>query len=71
MDGGAARPEAFGERRCLEPLAREAAPRGGKAALGDQEAVGRDGEAGVMMEAAPAAALVVPEPVEGSAFDPA
>src|SRR3712207_5904685 len=58
--GGAARPEALGWRRCL-PLLGEAPPRGEKAALGGQEAVGCDAEAGVVVEAAPAAALVVPE----------
>src|SRR5918997_3749475 len=58
--GGAARPEASGWRRCL-PLVGGAPPRGEKAALGDQEAVGCDAEAGVVVEAAPAAALVVPE----------
>src|SRR4051812_37725715 len=36
--------------------------RGEKAALGDEEAVGCDAEAGVVVEAAPAAALVVPQP---------
>jgi hypothetical protein len=35
--------------------------RGEKAALGDQKAVGCDAQAGVMMEAAPVAALVVAE----------
>ena len=59
---GTARLEAFGERRCLEPSRGEAAPRGEKAALGDEEAVGRDAQAGVVVEAAPAAARVVPEP---------
>ena len=67
----AARPEAFGERRRLEPLTREPPARGEKAALGDEKAVGCDARTGMVMEATPAAALVVPEPVEGSAFDPA
>ena len=39
----------------------EAALRGAKAALGDKEAVGCDCEAGVMMKAAPVAALVMAE----------
>ena len=34
---------------------------GKKAALGHEEAVGCDAEAGVMVEAAPATALIVPE----------
>ena len=42
-------------------LAPEAALRGEKAALGDEEAVGRDAEAGVMMKAAPATPLIVAE----------
>ena len=38
-------------------------PEGGEtASLGDQEPVGRDAQAGVMMEAAPASPLVVAEP---------
>src|SRR3712207_3585637 len=59
--GSAARAEAWGKRSCPEPLARETALRGKKAALGHQEAVGRDAEAGMMVEAAPAAAFVVAE----------
>src|SRR3954452_12560292 len=57
--GSAPRLEACGERRCLDPLADEALLRGEKAALGDQKAVGCDAQAGMMMKAAPVAALVV------------
>jgi hypothetical protein len=42
-------------------------PRGEKAALGHEEAVGCDAEAAVVVKAAPAAALVVPE---ADLFDP-
>ena len=56
---GAARLEAFGLRRCLEPSRDEAGLRGEKAALGHQETVGCDAQAGMMVKTAPTAALVV------------
>src|SRR3954470_23201495 len=51
--------EAGGSRRCFDPPADELPLRGEKAALGDQKAVGCDAQAGMMMKAAPGAALVV------------
>src|SRR3954470_14934207 len=51
--------EAGGSRRCFDPPADELPLRGEQAALGDQKAVGCDAQAGMMMEAAPVAALVV------------
>src|SRR4051812_9502709 len=57
--GSASRPETGGECRCFDPPADELPLRGEKAALGDQKAVGCDAQAGMMMEAAPVAALVV------------
>src|SRR5690242_21130890 len=59
--GGAAGLETLGWRRRLDPGGREAALRGEKAALGDEEAVGCDAEAGVVVKAAPATPLVVAE----------
>jgi hypothetical protein len=40
----------------------EALPRGKKTPLGDEEAIGGDAQGGMMMEAAPATALIVIEP---------
>src|SRR5881409_180598 len=51
--------EAGGSRRGFDPPADELPLRGKKAALGDEKAVGCDAQAGMMMEAAPVAALVV------------
>src|SRR3954470_22801348 len=64
--GSAARSVTFGKARRFEaPGATSGATwaRGGKSRpLGDQKAISRDAQRGVMVEAAPAAALVVPEP---------
>ena len=57
--GSTPRLEACGYRRCLDPPTGEAGLRGEKAALGDEEAVGCDAQAGMMMKAAPVAAFVV------------
>ena len=59
--GGAARAEVLGWRRCLDPVRGEALRRGEKTALGDEEAVGCDAQAGMMMKTAPVAALVMAE----------
>ena len=59
--GGAARAEVLGWRRCLDPVRGEALRRGEKTALGDEEAVGCDAQAGMVVKAAPAAPFVVAE----------
>ena len=58
LSRGAARSE-VGRR--AEAFAAEAASGGKNAAFGDQEAVGRNAECGMMMEAAPGTALEVVE----------
>src|SRR5512134_4173497 len=60
--GSAARLIIFGYCRCFEALPTEPRVRGEKASLGDEEAIGRDAERGVVVKAPPAAALVVAEP---------
>src|SRR3954468_7628019 len=59
--GSAARSVIFGKARRFE-VRRHLLPRGKSRPLGDQEAIGRDAQRGVVTEATPAAALVVPEP---------
>src|ERR671926_314596 len=59
--GPAARPEARGKRRRVV-LPGEALLRGETAPLSNEDAVGRDRQAGMMVKAPPAPALVVPEP---------
>ena len=59
--GGAPRLEACGWHRGFDLPADELLLRGEKAALGDEEAVGCNREAGMMMKAAPAAACVMAE----------
>src|ERR1700753_58000 len=59
--GGPPRLEACGSRRWFDPPADETLLRGKKAALGDQNAVGCDAQAGMMMNPASGAALVVAE----------
>src|SRR3954464_13999657 len=60
--GSAPRLGAGGERRCFDPPADELLLRGEQAALGNEKAVGCDAQAGMMMEAAPVAALVMAQP---------
>src|SRR5512134_4169753 len=60
--GSAARLIIFGYCRGFEALPTEPRVRGKKASLGDEEAIGRDAERGVVVKATPAATLVVAEP---------